>query len=236
MKEVDQRIKQRRDERIRALQEQAPYRDVRRPSPERRELRGQGKLFLQTVLSCVLLLFIYLIFQVDSATFRQAQTAIRDIMAQDFNFNDVATWYEETIGGMPAIIPTWTKNANPSGANSLQPAHWLLPLNGEVKKKYAAAHPYITIRGFQNAPVVASAEGLVAFVGEKDGWGQCVIVQHAGQFETWYGNLKTVRIKRSDWVQPQQLLGELDEVGGDVQFAVKRGGEFVDPLDVIARD
>lgn len=254
MRQVDHRIKRRRDERIRSLQQhRSPWPTVPRDFPggaaargalgmeyrarplssRERAQKGRSRLVVQTVIALLLFGFTYVVFQADTSLARQAQAFITDVMERDFNFQGVADWYEANLGGMPAIIPAFSKNNNTADKSSLRPANWTLPVQGQVVQRYSEDHPYVTLNGSGERQVTASAEGLVSFVGEKEGWGQCVILQHAGDMETWYGSLSDVQVELSDWVQPEELLGQLSDAEGTVQFGVKQGGQFVDPFDVI---
>lgn len=250
VKQVDRRIKKRRDERIRSLQSNhSPWPAVPRSlssaearsttslrpvsSRERRRKR-RGKLGVQALIAFLLLTFTYVVFQSESPTAKDVQAFITEVMQRDYNFQGVAQWLEAHLGSMPAIIPTFSRN-DATREKGLQSTAWALPVQGEVVERYGEGHPYVTLSTL-NGQVSASAEGLVAFVGEREGWGTCIIVQHAGDMETWYGPLSDVEVEQSDWVQGGQLLGQATALEGTVQFGMKRGGQFVDPQDVMRVD
>lgn len=193
----------------------------------------RSRFFGKVLTSFILFTLIYFIFQNDSPVAIKAQAVIKEVMERDFNFQAVADWYEGTIGGFPAIIPTFSKTSRTEVKDDLPTAGWQLPVNGNIQRAYSSGHPYVAIGDADSSLVSASASGLVTFVGEKDGWGECVVVQHAGGFETWYGPFDSVRVEPSDWVDQGQLLGKHRGDGAGFQFGIKRGGAFVDPLDVI---
>lgn len=255
MRQVDHRIKKRRDERIRSLSRHrsprppiphnlsgGPVRhshgvSVSRPqSPSERVRKRRAKFAIQTVLSLLLLALTYVIFQADTIIARQSQELITEVMERDYNFQGVAEWYEAHLGGIPAIIPTFSNKNDPHKESSPRPSVWLSPVQGQVVEHFKEDRPYMTFNGSDDGQVTASTDGLISFVGEKEGWGNCVIVQHAGDTETWYGPVSSVQVELSDWVNAQDPLGEITHIEGKVQFGVKRGGKFVDPLDVITVD
>lgn len=247
MRHVDRRIKKRRDERIRSLQHsRTPWPTVPRhlprqsmtsphPHPLNPRPKKRARLLTQMVFACFLFIFTYIVFQGESSTAKGTQDFITEVMERDFNFEGVAEWYEANLGDIPAIIPTFSRNDKmpTTQENHLRIEEWFAPVRGQVMERYAVDHPYLTFN-VDEPGVTASAEGLVMFVGEKEGWGNCVILRHAGDIETWYGPLSGVRVAQSDWVQAEELLGEAaGDRQGTMRFGMKQGGQFVDPFDVI---
>lgn len=255
MRHVDHRIKKRRNERIRALQNRpyTPWPDdprhfasrsvaTRGLEAERRSLTWQERrqkrrtrLMVQSVLALLLFAFTFVVFQSNTPVARDTQGFITEVMQRDFNFQGVADWYEANVGSIPVIIPTFTKNSEPDQTSNLSTT-FVLPAQGSIVKHYSEEHPYMKFHKPDEGLVTAGAEGLVSFIGEKDGWGNCIILQHAGDMESWYGPFSDVEVELSDWVQAEQALGFITSSSDHLQFAVKQGGQFVDPLDVIDVD
>ena len=50
--------------------------------------------------------------------------------------------------------------------------------------------------------------GLVIFIGEKEEYGNTVIVQQADGIDVWYSNLENVSVKMYDYVSQGDYLGE----------------------------
>lgn len=202
-------------------------------SLQTRRERRRTKLSVQTLIAAVLLMATYVLFQSPAPAARQAQSFVTEVMERDFNFAGVAKWYEANVGGLPAIIPAFKddrqKDADPG------PTEWFLPAEGKIAENYTADHPYVIIES-SGPQVTAAAAGLVSFAGDEEGWGRCVIIQHAGDYETWYGFLENIDVDHADWIQPEQVLGKLGESDKRMKFGVKQGGQFVNPLDVIQID
>ena len=49
--------------------------------------------------------------------------------------------------------------------------------------------------------------GIVVFIGEKEGYGNTIIIQQSNGIDMWYGNIKTVNVKIYDYVETGVLLG-----------------------------
>lgn len=71
-------------------------------------------------------------------------------------------------------------------------------------------------------PVLNS--GLVVFVGEKEEYGNVVVVEQIDGTDCWYGNLDTTNINLYDYVEEGSLLGS---VSSELYLVFKQDGEIV---------
>lgn len=53
--------------------------------------------------------------------------------------------------------------------------------------------------------------GLVLYVGEKEGYGKCAVVEQINNVDLWYCNLNITNIKLYDYVEKGKLIGEVDD-------------------------
>lgn len=53
--------------------------------------------------------------------------------------------------------------------------------------------------------------GMVVFIGDKDKYGNTVIVQQVDGKDVWYSNLENVNVKLYDYVEKGSLLGEVKD-------------------------
>ncbi len=85
--------------------------------------------------------------------------------------------------------------------------------------------------------VRAAAAGRVTFSGFQEGYGNTIVVQHPGGFETRYAHLKGLLAKTGDWLQPAQILGTVGSTGRStgphLHFEVRRYGEAIDPASLV---
>lgn len=75
-----------------------------------------------------------------------------------------------------------------------------------------------------NYLVPISESGIVVFIGEKEGYGNTVIIQRIDGIDEWYGNIENVNIELYDYVSEGQLLGE---VNNDLYLVYKKGGNVL---------
>ena len=77
-----------------------------------------------------------------------------------------------------------------------------------VRKKRVMHHG-IDFKANQGTPVYATADGIVEFGGfhKSSGYGKLIILQHNLGFKTYYGHLKTVKVKSGEYISKGQLIG-----------------------------
>lgn len=78
-------------------------------------------------------------------------------------------------------------------------------------------------------PVIES--GIVVFIGEKENYGNTVIIQQINGIDTWYGNVVIGDIKIYDYVQKGMLLGEV--TGDKLYLVFQKEGKYLDYKDYI---
>jgi len=85
-------------------------------------------------------------------------------------------------------------------------------------------------------PVWAVADGVVTFAGRSGGNGIQVRVRHRAGYETYYNHLSRLGkgIRRGARVEQKQIIGQVGSTGistgPHLDYRVKRGDEFVNPL------
>lgn len=78
----------------------------------------------------------------------------------------------------------------------------------------------------ENYMIPAIDTGLVVFVGEKEGYGNTIIIEQQDGINVWYSNLNTISIKLYDYVKKGSLIGENKE--NYMYLVFKNNGEIVD--------
>ena len=68
--------------------------------------------------------------------------------------------------------------------------------------------------------------GIVVFIGEKEGYGNTVIIQQVNGIDVWYGNVKATDLKMYDYVEKGELLGETETE--QLYLVFQKEGEFLD--------
>lgn len=73
--------------------------------------------------------------------------------------------------------------------------------------------------------------GLVVFIGEKEGYGNTIIIQQANGIDLWYGNIESANIKLYDYVEQGDLIGNTKDT--NLYLVYKKDGEVLNYEDYI---
>jgi murein DD-endopeptidase MepM/ murein hydrolase activator NlpD len=93
----------------------------------------------------------------------------------------------------------------------------------------------------EGTPVLAAADGVVAYVGNSiPSLGGLVIVKHGDGYTTVYGNAKKLLVQRGQSVRRGQEIAVSGETGSvnrpSVHFEIRKGRDPIDPLGKLAQD
>lgn len=98
----------------------------------------------------------------------------------------------------------------------------------------AGYHPGIDISAPYGSTVFSSKEGRVVFTGWYGGYGKCVIIRHLFGFETVYGHLSSIGVKKDQWLKAGQYLGRVGSTGrstgAHLHFEVRKYGRPINPV------
>lgn len=72
--------------------------------------------------------------------------------------------------------------------------------------------------------------GLVVFIGEKEGYGNTIIVQQTNGIDVWYSNIGNVNVKLYDYVSKGELIGDCHE---NLYLVFKKDGNVLDYKEYI---
>ncbi len=117
------------------------------------------------------------------------------------------------------------------------------PLRGTVISKFGPKsgglyNDGINIKAKEGAEVKASEDGVVAYVGnELKGYGNLIIVKHAGGWITAYAHLSKAAVTRGAKVKKGQKIGAVGSTGNvtspQLYFGLRKGRDAVNPLNYL---
>lgn len=198
--------------------------------------------FFKVLASICLVLIVAIMFRNESTKLAPIRAFVQETMNQDFQFAAVSDWYETTFGEPLAFLP-FTKEKDTDQAEktpSINQTEYALPASGTILEKFESDGQKITIQTGSGASVESMNEGLVRFVGKKEGFGKTVIVQHADKSESWYGNLDDINVNLYEYIEKGTKVGTAsnseDNTKGSFYFGIKQGENFIDPIQVIQFD
>lgn len=117
----------------------------------------------------------------------------------------------------------------------------ILPIKKEVgtekvfdeKLQYASIDKYldgVELAVGNNYLVPSLDEGMVVFIGYKEGYGDTVIIENLDGVYFWYGNVTTTSLKLYDYIDKSSLVGE---VTGKLYLVFSEGDKFLNYEDYL---
>ena len=73
-------------------------------------------------------------------------------------------------------------------------------------------------------------DGIVVFIGEKEGYGSTIIIEQKDGITVWYSNLEEINLKMYDYVLKGELIGS---VSNNLYLVFIKDGEFIDYKECI---
>jgi murein DD-endopeptidase MepM/ murein hydrolase activator NlpD len=126
----------------------------------------------------------------------------------------------------------------PAGKGFLWPVRGRL-LGGFGPAANGTHNDGINIAAPLGTPVLAAEDGVVAYAGnELRGFGNLVLVKHAGGWMTAYAHCESIAVKRGDKVRRGQAIARVGETGAvgepQLHFEMRRGTRALDPNGYLA--
>ncbi|GGH30094.1 M23 family metallopeptidase [Paenibacillus segetis] len=82
--------------------------------------------------------------------------------------------------------------------------------------------------------IMASDEGVVTFAGTKSGYGNCIIINHKNGYETLYGHLSKISVKKGQVVEKGSVIGIMGNTGRStgthLHFEIIKNGSVQNPM------
>ena len=158
--------------------------------------KNKIKSFINKILILVVLFLINLIVMKSNNDYKDF--VYEKVFNNNFSFTKVKEFYNKYLGGVEAldgIVNTTTPVFNET-------------LVYNSKSKY---YDGVKLEVSTSYLVPVIEEGLVVFVGEKENYGNVIIVQGIDGVEIWYGNMANTSVKLYDYIEKGTLLGEVTD-------------------------
>ncbi len=149
----------------------------------------------------------------------------REVKLELQSFGDLINTYhlkEDSIKHMPALHPVLDGRITSDFGMRLHP----------IFKRYRK-HPGIDFAAKAGAPIYATADGIVKLAKYNGGYGNCVIIDHLYGFESRYGHMQKILVRRGQRVKRGDKIGLVGKTGiataPHLHFEVHYKGKEVNP-------
>ncbi len=131
------------------------------------------------------------------------------VFTESLPFTKLKGWYEDLFG---EVLPTQDNTQT--------------VFNGKlVYKEISDYYDGEKLVVSKNTLVNNITSGVVVFSGEKDNYGNTVIIQGIDGVDIWYGNLENVSVSLYDYIEANTVIGETkDEY---LYLVIKKDNEYI---------
>ena len=166
-------------------------------------------MYITRFLCTVILTLLSLIGLKKSASFQS--TFYKEVYEKNFSFASVQSLYQKYFGSTLPFENMFGK---------VQPVF-------SEKFVYTSVEPYMdgakfTVTNQYLMPVLES--GMVVFMGEKEGYGNTIIIQQVDGTDAWYSNIAS-NVKLYDYIEKGDVLGEVQ--GNSLYMVFQKNGTIV---------
>lgn len=174
-------------------------------------LKKRVKIFISKCLMTIILVLSCLIVIKEKPNFKNK--IIKYVYEDNMNFIKIKNIYDKYFGkilSIDKIVPTEEKVFN-------------------EKLDYEKANVYkegveLSVSDKYLVPNLES--GIVVFIGEKEGYGNTIIIEQVNGIDVWYSNIKITDIKLYDYVEKGKLLGET--IDKKLYMVFEKEGKYLD--------
>ncbi|MCC5793085.1 MAG: peptidoglycan DD-metalloendopeptidase family protein [Legionellaceae bacterium] len=141
----------------------------------------------------------------------------------------------------PARPSTAAVLAKRQDVRPVEAGSWLWPVAGKVLTNFnpAAGKKGIDIAGKPQMPVLAAADGTVAYAGNGlPGYGNLLIIKHPQHYLTAYAHNSALKVKEGQAVQAGQRIATMGTIPGGqtgIHFEIRKSGKPVNPLKYLKK-
>lgn len=136
----------------------------------------------------------------------------KHVFETNLSFTSINEWYENIFG---SSIPIDFTN------NNLLVNSPNISIN-EITKYQDG----VMVNVGKESVINAQNSGIVVFIGEKENYGNVVIIQGIDGVDIWYGNITNVNVSLYDYVEKNMLLGSASS--DQIYYVIQKDGTFLD--------
>jgi len=158
---------------------------------EEKIIKYLRSLILRSMLAIVLFLILAIVSK-SNTTYKDV--LVSNIYEKNISFAKIKKLYTKYLGGISPLDKVVENE--------------LAVFNEELTYDNASIyHDGVKLEVQNNYLVPIQEEGMVIFVGEKENYGNVVIIEGIDGIDIWYGNMETTTVKLYDYVEKNNYLG-----------------------------
>ena len=190
--------------------------DTRKTVKKKLVLKKSVRNFITRVLITVIIFFVGMILVKSNSDFKNI--ILDEVYDNNFKFTKIKDFYQKYFGNILSIDQLMVEE---------QPVF-------KEKLSYEKADTYLDgvklkVSDHYMVPVLES--GIVIFMGEKEDYGNTVVIEQIDGVDVYYSNISTEGIQLYDYVEKGSLLGEAQDK--NLYLIFQKDGEYLNYKDYI---
>ena len=171
------------------------------------------------IIRCMVVVIIFLGMAIISRTSsKYKDIIIKNVYEDNISFVKIKKLYDKYLGGINPLEKVGIED--------------VMVFNEELAyEDISIYHDGAKLIVNNNYLVPVQSEGMVIFIGEKENYGNVIIIEGVDGIDTWYGNMNKTSVKLYDYVDKGTYLGTTK---GDTLYLVyQQEGVFLDYKEFI---
>lgn len=136
---------------------------------------------------------------------------------------------QDSLRYLPVLVPVLDAYLSSGFGNRRHPIHRRIHF-----------HRGIDLAGQRGTPIIAPADGYVVAAGQNGGYGLFVQLNHVYGFETYFGHMNKIYVRKGQFVKRGDKIGEVGSSGlatsSHLHYEVHYKGKAQDPRKFILND
>lgn len=165
-------------------------------------------LITRVLLSIILIISISIFIKIDDKNILLIE---KYIFEDSLKFTKINNWYKSNVG---EILPSMNDNTS------------LVFSSSDIKNsEYETYQNGVKIMVNKGQVVSTFNGGIVVFIGEKENYGNTLILQGNDGIDYWYGGIENLSVNLYDYLEKDTLIGETSN--SYLYLVLQKNGEFI---------
>lgn len=182
---------------------------------DEKKIKYLKNLITRVLLSIILIISIGIFIKLDENNLFLVDEYI---FKDSLKFTKINNWYQDKFG---ELLPNVSNNAELVFSSS-----------DFMKNNYSKYSDGVKIDLSINSPISLINGGIVVFIGEKDNYGNTLIIQGNDGIDYWYGGITNIGVNLYDYLEKDTLIGEAKD--NYIYLVLEKNGEYLDYEEYIS--
>ena len=183
---------------------------------EERLIKYLRSLILRSMLSIVLFLILAIL---SKSSTNYKDIIVSNIYEKNISFTKIKKLYNKYLGGITPLDKAIEKDLTVFNEKLTY---------DNISEYYDGAK--LEVDNNYLVPIIE--EGMVIYIGEKENYGNVIIIEGIDGIDIWYGNMETTTIKLYDYVNKNNYLGTTK--GNILYLVYQKDGKFLNYKDYLS--